>query len=136
MSLVHLPFVRQTRHDGRREWHHDLLVRPAASVGASQQFEGKSFLYLWRIWAAEIEPYTPTIAPGVPRKIDAGTASRLRTRRKNEAKLAYFKLNIQTPCPPRGAVPVNQGCNRSLFHCKHPDRFRSWMRLSRLWWRY
>ena len=28
---------------------------------------------------------------------------------RNEAKLAYIKLNIQTLCPPRGAVPVNQG---------------------------
>jgi len=24
-----------------------------------------------------------------------------------EAKLTYVRLNIQTPCPPRGAVPVN-----------------------------
>jgi len=28
---------------------------------------------------------------------------------QSEGKLAYIKLNIQTPCPPRGAVPVNQG---------------------------
>ena len=27
---------------------------------------------------------------------------------EREAKLAYIKLNSQTPCPPRGAVPVNQ----------------------------
>src|SRR6267378_7346396 len=39
-------------------------------------------------------------------KLDTGTASRLRTRHK-EAKIAYIKLNRQTPCPPRGAVPVN-----------------------------
>jgi len=25
-----------------------------------------------------------------------------------KAKLAYIRLNNQTPCPPRGAVPVNQ----------------------------
>jgi len=43
--------------------------------------------------------------------------------------LAYIRLNIQTPCPPRGAVPVNQGCCRRLFHSQHPDRLRSWMRL-------
>ena len=30
-------------------------------------------------------------------------------RFSSEAKLAYIRLNIQTPCPPRGAVPVNQG---------------------------
>jgi hypothetical protein len=48
---------------------------------------------------------------------------------KCEGKLAYISLNIQTPCPPRGAVPVNQGCRGRLFHSRHPDRFRSWMRL-------
>jgi len=33
-----------------------------------------------------------------------------------KAKLAYIKLNSQTPCPPRGAVPVNQGCFGRFFH--------------------
>jgi len=28
---------------------------------------------------------------------------------QNERKLAYIRLNSQTPCPPRGAVPVNTG---------------------------
>ena len=26
---------------------------------------------------------------------------------RSEGKLTYIRLNIQTPCPPRGAVPVN-----------------------------
>jgi hypothetical protein len=30
-------------------------------------------------------------------------------------KLAYIKLNRQTPCPPCGAVPVNQECCGSSF---------------------
>src|SRR6266567_7205083 len=47
---------------------------------------------------------------------------------QSEAKLAYVRLNSQTPCPPRGAVPVNQGCCRRLFHSRHPDRLRSWLR--------
>ena len=33
------------------------------------------------------------------------------------AKFAYIKLNIQTPCPPRGAVPVNQRCVWSSSLC-------------------
>jgi len=41
--------------------------------------------------------------------MSADTASRLRRLLKNEAKLAYVRLNNQTPCPPRGTVPVNQG---------------------------
>src|ERR1700678_1635989 len=65
----------------------------------------------------------------VPRKMirRMGTASRLRTRHQ-EAKLAYIQLNIQTPCPPRGAVPVNQGYCGRFFHSQRPDRLRSWMR--------
>ncbi len=46
--------------------------------------------------------YAPTNAAHMPAKMlwrwDIFTA---------EAKLAYIKLNIQTPCPPRSAVPVN-----------------------------
>ena len=39
----------------------------------------------------------------------------------NEGKLAYVKLNRQTPCPPRGAVPVNQGRGlASLFQLSTP----------------
>ena len=34
-----------------------------------------------------------------------------RTQRgSSEAKITYVKLNNQMPCPPRGTVPVNQGC--------------------------
>ena len=79
-------------------------------------------------YAQVIEPYTPTKAREMPRKIYAGLASRLRTMRK----LAYIRLNRQTPCPPRGAVPVNQGCCRRLFHSQQPDRLRSWRRPSQL----
>lgn len=50
-----------------------------------------------------------------------------------EAKLTYIRLNTETPYPPRGAVPVNQGRCRRLFHSQRPDRFRSWMRLSQLY---
>jgi hypothetical protein len=38
-----------------------------------------------------------------------------------EAKLTYVTLNIQTPCPPRGAVPVNQGRRGRLFHSQRPS---------------
>jgi len=51
---------------------------------------------------------------------------------QNEAKIAYILLNTQTPCSPRGAVPVNQGRCSRLFHYERPDRFRSWMRLPQL----
>jgi hypothetical protein len=62
--------------------------------------------------------------------MNAATASRLRTRHK-EAKLTYIKLNIQTPCPPRGAVPVNTRQDMgSFFVLFLPVRLRSWMRLS------
>jgi hypothetical protein len=47
--------------------------------------------------------------------MNAETASRLRTPQELEGKLAYVRLNIQTPCPPRGAVPVNQGRLRRYF---------------------
>src|SRR5882724_9712736 len=77
-----------------------------------------------RVSRTTFELYTPTIATLLPRKI----ASRLRTLLKNEAKMTYVRLNSQTPCPPRGAVPVNQGCCGRLFHSQHPDRFRSWLR--------
>jgi hypothetical protein len=46
---------------------------------------------------------------------------------------AYIRLNIQTPCPPRGAVPVNQGRTWESFSILSvPVRFRSWMRPSQL----
>jgi hypothetical protein len=37
-------------------------------------------------------------------RLDTEMASQLRTIRK----LASIRLNSQTPCPPRGAVPVNR----------------------------
>ena len=53
----------------------------------------------------------------------------------NEIKACLLKLNRQTPCPPRGAVPVNQGggigsfTHRTQFafghggdHSKYVDR--------------
>src|SRR5665213_2734588 len=53
------------------------------------------------------------------------TASRLRTLPQREKqKITYIKLNIQTACPPRTAVPVNQGCCGRFFHSQHPDRPR------------
>jgi hypothetical protein len=35
---------------------------------------------------------------------------------KEESKLTYIRLNTQTPCPPRGAVPVNSGRTWEFFH--------------------
>jgi len=43
-------------------------------------------------------------------------------------KLANIKLNRQTPCPPRSAVPVNTRMWLEVFHFAHPVRFRSWRR--------
>jgi DNA-binding beta-propeller fold protein YncE len=44
-------------------------------------------------------------------------------RSTKEAKLTYIKLNNQTTCPPRAAVPINQGCcQRVSFTSRHPDR--------------
>jgi hypothetical protein len=43
----------------------------------------------------------------VPKKIKRCGSFSATNASQNEAKLAYIKLNIQTPCPPRGAVPVN-----------------------------
>ena len=42
------------------------------------------------------------------------------------------QTHTQTPCPPRSAVPVNQGRGSGVLHSARPVRFRSWMRLSRL----
>ena len=47
-------------------------------------------------------------------------------------KLAYIRLNRQTPCPPRGAVPVYQACCGRFFHSQHAVRIRSWRRPFRL----
>lgn len=45
-----------------------------------------------------------------------------------EAKFAYLKLNSQTACPPRTAVPVNQAMFLEILHSQHPVRLRSWLR--------
>ena len=42
--------------------------------------------------------------------MDAGTTSRLGTRLDAKPKFTCVRLNSQTPCPPPGAVPANQGC--------------------------
>ena len=64
--------------------------------------------------------------------VGAGPASRLRTLLKIEAKLTYVRLNTQTACPPRTAVPVSTRAWLGVFHSARPDRFRSWMRLPQL----
>ena len=81
---------------------------------------------------AGIELDTPTIAPELPMRIRRWDSFSVTNASENEAKLTYIRLNSQTPCPPRGAVPVNQGCCRRLFHSQHPDRLRLWLRLSQL----
>jgi hypothetical protein len=80
----------------------------------------------------EIELDTPTIASVMPKKIKRRDSFSVTNASQNEAKLTCVKLNRQTPCPPRGAVPANHGNCRRLFHSQHPDRFRSWRRPSRL----
>ena len=47
-------------------------------------------------------------------------------------KLTYIRLNRQTPCPPRGAVPVYHTCCGRFFHSQHAVRIRSWRRPFRL----
>ena len=48
---------------------------------------------------------------------------------QNDAKIAYVKLNMQTPCPPRGAVPVTQSDIVQLRHVENVP-----LRNSRLIW--
>jgi hypothetical protein len=67
------------------------------------------------------ELYAPTIARMVPARKRWGSFS-ARNISQSEAKIAYIRLNTQTPCPPRGAVPVNRGCCGRLFHSQHPHR--------------
>ena len=66
------------------------------------------------------EPHTPTIAPMVPTIYERWGSFSATNASQSEAKLAYIRLNSQTPCPPRGAVPVNQGCCGRLFHSATP----------------
>jgi hypothetical protein len=83
--------------------------------------------------------YKPTIAREVPAKLTLGRvgfpslpqmvsqilpfASRMAARLQTFRKLAYIRLNSQTPCPPSrlgGTVPVNQGyCG--FFHSQYPS---------------
>src|ERR1041385_1359550 len=64
------------------------------------------------------ELHTPTIARPMPGLSDWTLEQLLSCERfQIEAKIAYISLNTQTPCPPRGAVPVNQRRGfASLFH--------------------
>jgi hypothetical protein len=58
--------------------------------------------------------YAPTKAREVPRKLNAGVASRLRTLLEAKQSFAYVRLNTQTPCPPRGAVqPLSKAVDGS-----------------------
>src|SRR6266700_6147795 len=75
---------------------------------------------------------TPTIARRVPTVYERWDSFSVTNASSLEAKITYVKLNTQTPCPPRGAVPVNQGRCGRLFHSQRPDRLRLWMRLSQL----
>ncbi|MBI4325860.1 MAG: hypothetical protein HY674_11425 [Chloroflexi bacterium] len=56
------------------------------------------------------ELHGATIAPAMPKRMWARWGSFSATNAsRSEAKIAYVKLNTQTPSHPRGAVPVNQG---------------------------
>jgi hypothetical protein len=58
-----------------------------------------------------IELDTPTIARVVPMKIERWNGFSA----TNQVKARLLTLNRQTPCPPRGAVPVNQACLGRFF---------------------
>ena len=68
----------------------------------------------------------------MPKEIKRWNSFSVTNTSSNEAKFTYIILNSQTPCPPRGAVPVNQRCCGRLFHSQHRDRLRSWLRQSQL----
>jgi hypothetical protein len=57
----------------------------------------------------------PTIAIVLPMKTKRWNGFSVTNTSQNEAKLTYIKLNRQTPCPLRRAVPVNQGCAGGSF---------------------
>ena len=61
------------------------------------------------------EPHTPTIAPAVPGIYKRWGSFSVTNASHRKPKLTYFRLNSQTPCPPRGAVPVNQERCRSFL---------------------
>jgi hypothetical protein len=54
-----------------------------------------------------IEPHTPTRARVMPMGIRRWNSFSPTNASQSEAKIGYVELNTQTPCPPRGAVPVN-----------------------------
>ena len=66
---------------------------------------------------------TPTSAMAMPAKIDLALGQLLGYEPfLNEGKLAYIQRNIETPCPPRSAVPVN---SRAWFReCVSPQHAR------------
>ena len=64
----------------------------------------------------------------MPKRIKRWNGFSVTNASQHEAKLTYVKLNRQTPCPPRGAVPVNTRMWLEVFHFAHPVRFRSWRR--------
>jgi hypothetical protein len=65
----------------------------------------------------------------MPMKIKRWNGFSVTNATQKEAKLTYIKLNRQTPCPPRSAVPVNQAVCGRLFHSQPAVRFRSWRRI-------
>lgn len=50
----------------------------------------------------------------MPTEIKRGNGFSTANTSRREGKLAYIKLNSQTPCPPRGAVPVKKLNYKSL----------------------
>ena len=52
--------------------------------------------------ATEIELREPTKATAVPMKIERRDSFSPTNASQYEAKIGYFKLNSETPCPPRG----------------------------------
>jgi hypothetical protein len=75
-------------------------------------------------FAYDLNLYAPTMARDVPVRSGRRNGFSVTNAPRGGAKLTYVKLNSQTPCPPRGAVAVNQGCCRRLFHSEHPVRLR------------
>jgi len=65
------------------------------------------------VWlASQLNTDTPTIAREMPRIIKRWNGF---SAAEPSESTAYIQLNRQTPCPPRSAVPVNQGCRISSF---------------------
>jgi hypothetical protein len=111
----------QTRHQPKmKHWLSFLfLLRTATVCGMKSAAQTNRSL---------IELYTPTKAAMLPPFL---TLAQL-LGYEHLQKLTYIKLNIQTPCPPGGAVPVHTRAWLGGFHSARPVRFRAWMRLSQL----